>query len=236
MGVKLWPLLHDKFRGNIPKLLNYVIDQHRAGWSVVGEECYCHPKRKRDAEKQGALIQSTDIKGNDWSDIEWFWVFDAERALLHVIDHRHDNAESTVELLGAEPTEADWLRMECGEDLSRCSHYAWVHFPELKGGAMGDLGTAKYLGTKPLEFHDAIAFIINGKRYTATGSGRNSSYHFPHNGTRYPAGLWIASVKADNGQRMEMPVAYMEGDYKPYKGVQWVCPPTQDNPNETIIG
>jgi len=40
----------------------------------------------------------------------------------------------------------DWVTIECGEEFCRCSHYAWVHFPQLEGT---DIGIQQFLGRAP---------------------------------------------------------------------------------------
>ena len=122
--------------------------------------------------------------------------------------------------------------IECGEDLERCHHYAWKHFPHLKGC---NLVTQTYLGKRPLEFHDTVAFVVAGKRYASTGCGGNSDY-LNSGGKRFPRNVWVATVKATNGRRFDLPVAFVTADgYRPYTGVAWVYPPTKNNPNETIV-
>ena len=85
------------------------------------------------------------------------------------------------------------------------------------------------------EFHDAVAFLVAGRRYVSTGCGGNSDYLNGH-GKRFPRNVWVATVKAANGRRLDMPVAVVTAEgYRPYPGVAWVYPPTKDNPHETIV-
>lgn len=241
MGPHLFHLLQTKFNNNLEKMLISLIDQHSVGWSMVGEECYCHPRRKRAAETQPNWFTDKNIR--ECTDIEWLWVFDEENKKLFVVDHRHKTDAGIVDLTAPEPTTEEWLRLECGEELERCTHYAWVHFPELKGS---NLSTQTYLGKRELDFRDAIAFIINGKRYSSTGTGGHSDFYnrsmFHDRSTKnlkpWPAKTWIASVKAGNGARKDVPVAKITDDegYTPYPGVTWVLPPTKDNPAETLKG
>jgi hypothetical protein len=229
MGPHLWKMFHEQYAGNLPAMLREIIDQHSAGWSFVGEDCYCHPKRDRDPEPQGAWVTHEDMKD---ADIEWLWVFDESTNRLYLRDQRYGEDVAIVELNGPEP---DWKTLECGEDLHRCHHYAYVHFPELSNGSRSNLGTATYLGRQAFKLNDAIAFIVKGKRYTNTGSGGRGDY-IDRRGKIFPRDCWVQSVKATNGQRCDVPVAKItkgEG-YVPYPGVTWVFPPTKDNPNETL--
>lgn len=228
LGKRLWKIVRDRGLANT---LRFLIDEHPAGWSVAGEECYCHPKRDREPETANWFTHK-DV-GKD-SDIEWVYVFDEENNRLFVRDTGHD-AEDIVDLAEPEP---DWSLLECGADLSRCGHYAWVHnlLPKTS-----NLSTQTYLGLRPLEFHDAVAFIINGKRYTNTGSGWSSNYRNEFNARqgdrkRFPRDAWIATVQAANGRRLDVPVATIKGDKRtPAPGVTWVYPPTKNQPCETLF-
>ena len=241
MGPRLLGLLHDKYKGDLGKMLINIIDKHPAGWSQVGTECYCHPKRDREPEPADWRTDETFDRKD--TDIEWLWVFDEEKKVLHVTDVRNNTDAGTV-ILGNDTDAEMWGRIECGQDLERCSHYAWVHFPELKGS---NLTTQTWLGRQLFEFHDAYAFIVNGKRYKATGSGGHSDWMFGRLSqsvreevfaSHHPC--WIASVQAKNGRRLTIPVASIERDrtgregYRPYKGVTWVFPPTSVTPLETL--
>jgi hypothetical protein len=220
LGKKLWSLLNGQFKGNLNAMLTYLIDQHSAGWSSLESsenkgkpECYCHPKRQRAATPQANWYTHENVE----TDIEYVYAFDEEQRRLYVRVTRHD-AEEIIDLDGDEP---DWGKIQCGAELERCSHYAWVHFPKLKGSS---LGTATYLGRREFSFHDAVAIIKDGKRFKLTGSGSGRS------------GVWVSTAVTRNGRRLEIPTALYdkEAGYLPYPGVAWVFPPTQDNPNETI--
>jgi hypothetical protein len=243
-GPLLWKMLHEEFTGDLKRMLRYLIDEHKAGWSSLIPEhrsCYCHPENTNRADFKGRRpepAQTFTHKNVTDSDAEWLYVFDVNEWRLCVRDLRHD-AESIVDLKGPEPTPEQWRIIECGENFERCSHYAWAHnlVPRTC-----NLSTQTWLGRKPLDFHDACAFIISGKRYTATGSGGQSdfynsvSHRFGKDFKPFPRGTWIASVKAGNGRRMEFPVAKIDGEkYTPFPGVVWVYPPTQDDPKETMV-
>lgn len=226
LGHALWKMLHDQFNGNLSAMLQFVIDDHSAGWSRLDDECYCHPKRERDAEPAGNWFTNENVEG---SGLEWVYAFEEEANRLYVRDQNHKEDAGIVELGEAEP---DWGKIECGENLERCGHYAWKHFPELAGCR---LGTQTYLGKRPLEFHDTVAFLVAGRRYVSTGCGGNSDYLNGH-GKRFPRNVWVATVKTANGRRVDIPVAVVTAEgYRPYPGVVWVYPPTKDNPHETTV-
>jgi hypothetical protein len=224
LGKKLY-MLYSKFNHDLNGMLRYLIDEHLAGWSVAGEECYCHPKRHRDAETEPNWFTHENTE----SDIEWIYAFDVEANRMYVRDNRHD-AEEIVDLTGPEP---DWNVLECGANWERCSHYACFHFPELSGS---NLGMQTYLGRREFEMHDAVAFIINGKRYASTGSGGNSDYLAGHTHNPYPRNCWVASLTRC-GHRKDVVVAKIQdGKYTPYPGVAWVFPGRKNRPEETIVG
>ena len=233
MGPRLWKILHDKYKGDLPAMLATLIDRHSAGWSFIGEECYCHPKREREPEPEPDWITHENLQ--DYG-LEWVWAFDEANYKLYIRDQRYREDVAIVDLHGPEP---DWKIIECGENLERCGHYAWVHFPELAKGPQSNLGTEVYLGRRAFELHDATAFIMNGKRYSNTHCGGRGDFLNRSRRSRYqnlsPSNAWVQTVKAKNGKRMDVPVASLtENGYVPYPGVTWVFPPTKDNPNETL--
>jgi hypothetical protein len=77
-------------------------------------------------------------------------------------------------------TEPDWEHIECGDDLERCIHYAWKHFPEAKGTRVG---TAAWLGRERPSFSCLSELIDNklGRRLKLSGSGGISDARAPRN-------------------------------------------------------
>lgn len=229
MGPHLWQMLHGTYKSDVAEMLRCVIDQHGGGWSLVGKECYCHPQRERAPEPGPDWYTEQDVEN---CNAEWLWIFDEESNRLFIRDV-NGKAEEIVELSGPEP---DWGRIECGENFERCTHYASVHFPEMKDS---NLGTEAYLGRREMGFRDIIAVIIAGERYSYTGSGGHSSFFNRMadrgNGKYWPGNLWIGTVKAGNGKSKDIPIAYIEDEgYRPYRGVTWVYPGTRENPAETL--
>lgn len=241
-GPLLLKILREEFKGDLPKMLVALIDEHPAGWSSLeARQCYCHPRRAKDAEFRKrppepaqSFTHKDVIKGE--IDIEWVYIFDVEKQRLIVRDVRHD-AEGIVDLTSEEIP--DWPTIECGgekENWRRCSHYAWYHGFVPKSS---NISTATYLGQQELRFHDAIAFIIGGKRYTSTGSGGSAEFlaSYDPKARKFPRNSWVATLKARNGKRIDFAVAAKDGnDYTPLPGVIWIYPPTRDNPNETFVG
>jgi hypothetical protein len=232
----LWQIIRKEFKRNLKVALVSLIDQHPAGWSSLADRsCYCHPKqskrpefKNRKPEPEQIFTEKNVVTGD--TDIEWLFAFDEERKRLCVRDVQH-GAESLVELEDARP---NWEVIECGEEFERCGHYAWFHklLPKTS-----NLSTQVWLGNRPFEFHDAVAFLIDGKRLKSTGSGGNSDYLQRATGRKLPRNTWVSSVIAGNGKRLEVPVAQIlpGGLYTPLPGVTFVYPPMKVNPNETLV-
>jgi hypothetical protein len=258
MGKTLWSLLHGHFKNDLSAMLVYLIDAKHAecGWSaLVGKDFSLTPGYTwQQAIADGAkyeiyskrpdylrpqcfagrpgelqyLFTGKDMKGTD---VEWLYVFDETERKLFVRDVSANEDVAIIDLTGVEP---DWTMIECGEGFERCKHYAWFHGLLPKAS---NLSTQAWLGNRPLEFRDAVAFVIDGKRYASTGSGGNSEYLRSTSGKTYPRDTWVACVKARNGKRLEIPVAKItKGDGRaPLPGVEWVLPPTKNNPRETLV-
>lgn len=240
-GPLLWQIIRKQFKGDLKKALVHLIDEHPAGWSSLEHgNCYCHPRRSKNAEwrrrKPEPAVLFTDKDMAD-TDAEWVYAFDEESNRLFIRDIRHKEDAGLVELCGRMPTQKQWYEIECGDDFRRCRHYAWVHGLTPK---TSNLSTQAWLGNQPLGMHDAIGFVINGKRYAATGSGGSSDFlNSIPSGRRtklFPRNTWVSTVKARNGHRFDVPIAVIDGgEYKPLPGVQWILPATK-NESETVIG
>jgi hypothetical protein len=204
-------------------------------------QCYCHGAR---SESDDLYDETSDCNA------EWAYVFETvpehdeqpEQKILHVLYPETNEAKQLawkeagrIDLNSED--KIDWEHIECGADLERCSHYAWVHFPQLKGL---NLGTQKFLGREPMELRDAIGFIIDGKRVKNTGSGGDSDYlnrsAWRTSGRTHPPNTWIQTVVYGNGRRADIPVALRTSEgTKPFPGVKWIFPPTLVNPKETVV-
>jgi hypothetical protein len=247
LGAALWSHLHGHFKNDLSKMLRVLIDEHN-GWSnIVGADfrlkpgyqtdwtkknpaCYCHGAR---SEKNSMFTQK-DLEGG--SDIEWVYAFDEENQRMFVRDVGHDH-EEIVDLTQPEP---DWDVIACGEDFSRCVHMAWYHKLTPK---TCNLSTQTWLGNRPLAFHDAIAFLVDGRRLSSTGCGGDSGFYSTalarENGVtkRFPPNTWVASLKARNGKRTDVAVAKIlpNGKFEPLPNIAWVYPPTKHSHQETTV-
>jgi hypothetical protein len=195
--------------------------------------------------------------------IEWVYVIDPDRNAVHVLSskgrpvkngqHRerpiiaNGKTDYGSSVYWHEPIvtlslndKPDWEQIECGEQFERCHHYAYRHFPELQGTPSERIGTKAYIGTEPLhDVHDAVAFVIHGRRYEKGGSAWDSDYNFSPSrwtGRKHRGrSLWIHSLRDEELKEYPVAVKYRSG-MKPYPGVQWIFPPTLVNPKETVRG
>src|SRR5713101_1659792 len=259
LGVALVELYHCHFKDDLTRMLQVLLDKHPAGWSTIVHkdfnlksgytnigtrpdgmsieefqnqrlnrrpQCYCHGHR----HEEGFLHDEKSDCG-----AEWAYVFDEEEKVLHILDREKHEVSGEYHWQEVGRIELDcedginWTAIECGENFERCSHYARYHnlLPKTS-----NLSTQTWLGNRPLEFHDAIAFIIQGKRYKATGSGGNSDYLRRAGGKNFPIGTWVSSGVAGNGKRLDMAVAKIgsDGKYTPLPSIMWVYPPTKNEP------
>jgi hypothetical protein len=259
MGATLWNLLHGYFKNDQGAMLAYLIDaaHAQAGWSAIVDKDftlkpgYTWQKAIADGAKYEVYSKRADYRRpqsfasrpedpylftekdlENGTDIEWVYAFDEEHRKLFVRDVSAKEDAAVIDLDGEEP---NWTAIECGENFERCSHYAWAHGLQPK---TSNLSTQTWLGNRPLGFRDAVGFIINGKRYTATGSGGNAEYlNRYRTGKLFAFGTWVSMVKSTNGRTMEFSTAEIlsAGEYAPLPGVTWILPGTKVNARETLI-
>jgi hypothetical protein len=109
----------------------------------------------------------------DLLDAEWVYVLSGgERPTLSVLTGEPLTMVGNFDLSGREP---DWVVVECGVDLERCSHIAVAHFPELEGTPSERLSTNQYLGRATLRVEDAYEAHWEGEDWKLGGSYRKTS-------------------------------------------------------------
>jgi hypothetical protein len=203
-------------------------------------QCYCHGHR----HEEGWIADEKSDCG-----AEWAYVFEtisahddeSERKILHVLyPEKNQSGEYGWKEAGQidldSTDEISWTTIECGENFERCSHMAWYHGVVPK---TCNLGMQTWLGNRPLDpIHDPVAYVIDGKKYKATGSGGSSDYIRGH----HPCGTWVASLVTGNNRRTELPIArYVQhegrGEYQLLDNVQAIYPPLScpgENRDETF--
>lgn len=242
MGPHLLGLL-TKYK-NVDAMLADLLDKHPAGWSAIGEpgRCFCHPTAKawgykRQPEKDEVTFTEKDLQDTD---CEWLFAFDCDNQKLFIRDLRHREDAGVVDLAQTPPTKDEWTEIECGSSLERCSHIAAFH-----GLVPQDsrLSTQAWLGRRPFEFRDAVAVLLNGRRYRLTGSGYSSNFMRTALGRKlgvkdFPADAWVATLQAGNGKRFDAAVARIlpDGEYQPAFGASWVYPAIKNIEHETVVG
>jgi len=258
MGATLWSLFHGHFKNDLSAMLAYLIDapHAQAGWSaLVGKDFKLKPGYTwQKATPEGAKYEVyskrpdyrrpqcfagrpgeepylfTEKDFENGTDVEWLYVFDEAERKLFVRDVSAKEDVAVIDLNGEEP---NWTTIECGENFERCSHYGWAHGLTPK---TSNLSTQTWLERRPFDLRDAIAFVVNGKRLKNSGSGGDADFLSRTHTTRFPSGTWVQSVIAGNGRRLEIPVAKRtDNGFAPLPGVQWVMPPTKNNPQETLV-
>jgi hypothetical protein len=212
---------------------------HSISGAILGKPPgkYPDPKAKHHSHQSlenVAQIQFTPQDLED-SDLEWVYILDPAAQCIHVLSLRERRKHVGDLRFDAVP---DFDKIECGDELERCHHYAWHHFPEIdQQGPQSRLGTQHYLGWKPLRrLDDACAFEHRGKRYRRTGSGVHGAY-----ARRCGIAVdspdiqaWYESVIGEHGATFYLAVGRIgKREHTPYSGVTWIFPPTKANPVET---
>ncbi len=251
LGVALVELYRGHFKRDLEKMLRFLLDQH-TGWSTIVSrdfklkpgytnvaqrpegmsyddfanlplnrrpQCYCHGHRK----EEGFIADHATDCGASWA-----YVFEQidDKPVMHILYSERNQDEQiawkdagTVKLDNA--NEINWTPIECGENFERCGHMAWFHGVVPK---TCNLSMQTWLGHRPLDpIHDPIGYVINGKKYKATGCGGTSGY-VPG---QHPRGTWVASLITQNNRRINLPIARQTQDgYELLSSVTAIYPPT----------
>lgn len=122
-----------------------------------------------------------DITNLEDVDAEWAYLLD-ERGVSVVWARRDRGWHQGVTWVNVgkvawsdKPEHEEWLRLQCGDDLERCTHYAWVHFPEAKDI---NIGTAVWMGRAEPGHHDVHELVLmrqGGPRLTVCGGSRGTA-------------------------------------------------------------
>ena len=103
LGKKLFGLARG---ADLRSLMRMLIDDHPAGWLLLGDECICHGK----GEEEPLVV--TDRQNSEW--VEWAFAFDEDARTMGVLgrgEAREWRLCAVVPLDGPEP---DWKQIEKG--------------------------------------------------------------------------------------------------------------------------
>jgi hypothetical protein len=231
LGRKLHALCRDHFDGDAHALGIYLTREH-SGWSSIvapGEQappehrgCYCHgPQADIAADDDRQRYTPTDLTDPELSiGIEWVYIVEPERLIVLAPTERAYKPVGHVAWTD-QPTDADWTRVECGQDYGRCTHYAWVHFDVPEESKR--LATAKWLGREPLDpVRDAIGWrLADGTLARRGGHGYAGTY------LGKPRG-WYESVTLPDGTTRDLRVCRGEREHRVRPDLTPVFPPTRE--------
>lgn len=160
-------------------------------------------------------------RGDGW--IEWVYIIKPDLSVMvmepsgadgHLAERGTFTREDLAAVVAGDTEALARIgRVECGEDFSRCSHYAWFHDDTVPTESRS-LGMRHWLGEEPIPLDRAIAATVQGKRHELTGGGKSVGrqwYMFTREGHDLPV------IRLDGrGHRM-----------KALPGVDLVFPPTK---------
>lgn len=188
--------------------------------------CYCHSERA-DHRDEGSNIV-THAQQKDLWDIAWTYICTPD-ALMVFQGCSEMTPAGAVEWDQEVPDER-WTKIECGEHFERCSHYAWVHVPnlpdELRDCSMGLLTGAR----QPEPNRDEIGYRINGAEVKKGGHGcteQLARQHYSIKGAKPNGHRWFQEVIYPNGTKKDVPV-FNPRTGKFCAGVEPIYPPTLD--------
>lgn len=227
LGRRLHELCRDAFAGDPGALGVYATREHCSWSSIVapGDRpeyggCHCHgPHADLAPDDDRQRYRPDDLHDPDTRvAIEWVYVVEPERLIVLAPSERSFKPVGHVAWTDT-PTDADWTRIECGEDYGRCKHYAWVHFDVPDESR--DLATAKWLGREPLDpVRDAIAWRLpDGTLARRGGHGYAGTYRGRPRG-------WYESVTLPNGATRDLRVCLGERAHRLRPDLTPVYPPT----------
>lgn len=124
------------------------------------------------SEIEGTINVDTGTATAPGGWIEWGYLIDPQRGVLHILEGTTSRVAATLPLDAL--ADADWAGIECGPSWEQCSHYAWFHDPEVDRAT--SITMRKWTGIDPLTQSDAIAAILNGDTYTLTGTSMGAAY------------------------------------------------------------
>jgi len=116
LGKTIWKTIHEKYKGDAQKFINFAIHKHDGGWSSFPEICYCHGKfAKRDGTKPGqkeGVIRGCECNNKPYKSsnkdkdnprcdplfIEWIYVLDPIYQKMAIFYHKGEHEKENCKL------------------------------------------------------------------------------------------------------------------------------------------
>jgi len=254
LGDTLIALYRGHFQRDLERMLQYLIDEHPAGWSsIVHKDFTLRPgytwqqaisdgakfevySKRPDYRRPQCFCHGTRkeeeflIDQESDTDCEFAYVFGVETRTMHVLDRAKQSQGTGYYWRDIGRIEldcndpVDWDEIECGKS----ENWSRCHHVAEYHGINSPLAMQTFIGNRPLDpIHDPLAYRIDGKTFRATGSGGNADWLNRFGKKPFPSGTWVASLIAENNRRLEVPIArQVNGEYKLLDNVSAVYPPT----------
>jgi hypothetical protein len=249
-------LYRGHFQRDLERMLQYLIDEHPAGWSSIVHKDftlkpgYTWQKAVADGAKYEVYSKRPDYRRPNWfchgtrneeafqitetsdTDCEFAYVFETvdDKNIMHVLDRAKQPQGTGYFWCDIGRIELDSNDPVDWDEIEcgKSENWSRCHHTAEYHGINSPLGMQTFMGNRPLDpIHDPLAYRIDGKTFRATRSGGNADWLNRTGGKAFPTGTWIASLVAGNKRRVELPIArQVNGEYKLLDNVVPVYPPT----------
>src|SRR4051812_25916162 len=75
MGPQILKILKENCGGDVDVFVRDYIDAHPSGWSVFGENCYCHPQNSKDDTWNTRAAEDCDSRYKEGDELPGPYVF-----------------------------------------------------------------------------------------------------------------------------------------------------------------
>jgi len=124
LGEQLWSLYHGFFKGDLKRMLRFLINEHPAGWSTICNkdfslkagyvdmndpsyredrrpQCYCHGSRHKKAH----VLTDKNASG---SGVEYVYAFDEKTNTMYILSSYIKSGAKMIGFFGAGDPNAEW--------------------------------------------------------------------------------------------------------------------------------
>lgn len=154
LGKTLFGLANGFFKDKLNKMMRVLTIEHTS-WSTINHKDFSLPPGYIDpgsvqdevAEAFNAKIPACHCHGaradEGWivrpedPPHEWAYVVNVKARTMDVLWGTAQKTWAFVQTVAFDEAEPDWSRVECGQKLERCSHYAYVHDKSICPGCDG---------------------------------------------------------------------------------------------------